>query len=257
MLTVFQLTASNSKAGDFGSSQTVISHEVQDGVVASAQIVASVHRGQQLFNKIPANGARRQFTTIGSRRVYAIRSPRAVSPRSAQKRRKARRCACMLQRLAPNLTGRGLDEDFDMFGCKRRKRAGHCDGRRQKGIDRYQMLPDRCRSQSPSHPQGIADIAAAIAQPALSALLFRAVLLPLRSGDILTLLMRHAGRGNERRTLPAIWLRSVFAHIEGAQMPRGRSPGGRHDDALQHECIPLRAASGQTLPVRRRSASFH
>jgi hypothetical protein len=55
----------------------------------------------------------------------------------------------MLQRLAPNLTAYGLNEDFDMVGCQRRKWARRSDGRRQQGVDRYQMLPDRCRSQSP------------------------------------------------------------------------------------------------------------
>jgi hypothetical protein len=122
---------------------------VQDGVVASAQIIVPVHRGQQLFNQIPPNGAGRQFATIGSRRVDAVKPARRFATIGAEAQKGPQVSHFMLKRLALNLTACELNEDFDMFGCQRRKIARRYDRRGQKGIDRHQMLPDRCRSQSP------------------------------------------------------------------------------------------------------------
>ena len=241
----------------FRGSQTVIGHEVQNGVVAPTQIVAPVDRSQQLFNQIPAERAGWQLTTIGLGRIDAVKSARGLSAICAIAQKGAQARHFMLKRLAPNLTGCGLDEDFDMLGRKRSKDGPLVP---ETSPERSRSSPDAERSLSepiPSHSEDIADIVAAAARHARSASILPAVLPPSGSGDTRAQWMRDADCREQEQTLPAIWLRSVSAHIEGSQRPRRRASGDRRDDASQHEDIPSPAATGRKPPVQRRSASFH
>ncbi len=84
-------------------------------MVTAAEIISSGDRGEQFFDHLPTKGTRRQFSTIGSGRIDALKPSRSLTTIAAKAQESAQMGNLVLERLAQHPAAQGMNEVFDVL----------------------------------------------------------------------------------------------------------------------------------------------